>query len=66
MLQIETAQQLVKLGRCEFDAPLAFGCHGQLKCAHLKTFVPDTKAILIPEQNLDAVSSATEKQEQVA
>lgn len=66
VLQVQSAQESVELAAVQFDAGLVC-CHsGQLKNADLKPFVPNTKAVDVPEQNLDSIALTIEEQEQVA
>ena len=66
VFQVQSTQQSVELRTREFNALLTFGGNGQLKNAKLKSLVPNTESVSVPEQNLDPVALTIEKQEQVA
>jgi hypothetical protein len=64
--QVNTAQDLRQLRIVEFNALLLTGNFRKLKRTCFQPFVPNAETVLIPEQDLDPVPIAVEKQEQVA
>jgi hypothetical protein len=64
--QVNTAQDLRQLRIVEFDALLLTGTLRKLERTCLQPFIPNAETVLIPEQDLDPVPIAVEKQEQVA
>jgi hypothetical protein len=64
--KIDAAQQHRQLRIVELDALLVARGSWQLKAADFQSFVPDAQAIAIPKQDLDAIATTVDEQEQMA
>jgi hypothetical protein len=61
--QVEPAEQLDQLGIVQLNAFLIIGGRQELKRALLQPLVPNAESIPIPEQDLEPIAIAIEKQE---
>ena len=64
-LQVKAAQQIRQLGTGQFDTALVALEIRELKRAGLQPLVENAEAVTIPEEDLDSIATAVEKQEQV-
>jgi hypothetical protein len=65
-LQIEAAQQTRQLGIGQFNTLLIALALRELKRAGLQPLVENAESVTIPKQDLDAITTAVEEQEQVS
>jgi len=63
--QIDAAQQHRQLRIVKFEALIVARGTWQLKAADFQPLVPNAQAIVIPEENLDAIPAAIHKQKQM-
>jgi len=63
--QVDAAEEHGELSGLKLDRGACGGLAGELKGAGLKTFVPDCEASIVPIQQLDAITSLVEEEEEV-
>jgi len=65
-LEVNTTQQIRQLRVGQFDSLLAALEIRKLKSASLQSLIKNAESVAIPEEDLDAVATTVEKQEQVS